>query len=70
MINTWFKVWSWFSAVMIMLGAIYCLNDRSMLFVEKMFALSWGAWAMWAAHKIQHYPVIRKIEVEEIEQGK
>lgn len=53
-----------------MLGAIYCLNDRSMLFVEKMFALSLGVWAMWAAHKIQHYPVIRKIEVEEIEQGK
>lgn len=64
--NTGLKVWTWFCAVTLTFGMMYVVGDRGGDFFTKAIAISWGAWAIWAAVKIQNYPELRKIEVEEI----
>lgn len=64
--NTGLKVWTWFCAVTLSFGMLVVLGDRGGDFFTKAIALSWCIWAIWAAVKIQNYPVPGKIEIEEI----
>lgn len=52
---TGFKVWSWASAIFMVIGALgVWLADVESL--TKVIVANWAAWGVWAANKIQKYP--------------